>query len=106
MVARYGRYRPLSAITVSAQRKNWLLVRRFQTIFEFSHSLDSKPPFASIDSNAGPCPEADISRQRSERQRTLRLLFVAPGPGPVILINHEPVIQLGLDALEKMCRAP
>ena len=51
-------------------------------------------------------PRPTIWRQPSERQRTLQLLFVAPSPGPVILINHLPVIRLGLDAQEKICRAP
>jgi len=36
-------------------------------------------------------PKPTIWRQRSERQPTLQLLFVAPSPGPVILINHAPV---------------
>jgi uncharacterized membrane protein len=36
-------------------------------------------------------PKPTICRQRSERQPTLQLLFVAPSPGPVILINHVPV---------------
>jgi uncharacterized membrane protein len=46
-------------------------------------------------------PKPMIWRQRSEQRRTLQLLFVAPSPGPVILINHVPVIQLGLDGLER-----
>jgi hypothetical protein len=35
----FGRFSAAFAITVSVQRKNSLLVRCFQTIFEFSHSL-------------------------------------------------------------------
>jgi hypothetical protein len=69
---------------------------------ESTQSRRSLPSIAML----ARAPKPTISRQRSERQRTLQLLFVAPSPGPVILINHVPVIQLGLDALEKMCRAP
>ena len=51
-------------------------------------------------------PEADDMASAFKAAATLQLVFVAPRPGPVILINHVPVIQLGLDAQEQICRAP
>ena len=39
----FSRFSTFSAITGSAKRKNSLQMRRFQTISEFSHSLDPKP---------------------------------------------------------------
>jgi hypothetical protein len=37
---KFSRFSAFSAITGSAERKNLLQIRRFQTISEFSHSLD------------------------------------------------------------------
>jgi hypothetical protein len=55
---------------------------------------------------AAGAPKPTIRRQRSERQPTLQLLFVAPSLGPVILINRVPMIPLSLDAQKKIFRAP
>jgi hypothetical protein len=37
------------------------LVLRFLGSHTFSHGLDPKPPFASIDANAGPCPTPAVA---------------------------------------------
>src|SRR6266446_3686502 len=44
----FSRFSAFSAITGSAERKNSLQMHRFQTISEFSHSLDPKRPFACL----------------------------------------------------------
>jgi len=41
-------FRSLPANTGSAERKSSLLMRRFQTISEFSHSLDPKLPLPAL----------------------------------------------------------
>jgi hypothetical protein len=43
----FSRFSAFSAITGSAERKNSLQMRRFQTS-EFSHSLDPQRPFACL----------------------------------------------------------
>jgi hypothetical protein len=68
-------------------------------------STQGRRSLPSIAMAAG-APKPTIRRQRSERQPTLQLLFVAPSLGPVILINRVPVIRLSLDAQKKICRAP
>jgi hypothetical protein len=41
----FSRFSAFSTITGPAERKNSLQMRRFQTIFEFSHGLD---PFRTL----------------------------------------------------------
>jgi hypothetical protein len=44
----FSQFSAFSATTGSAERKNSLQMRRFQTIFEFSHSLDPERPFLPL----------------------------------------------------------
>ena len=50
----FSRFSPFSASTGSAKRKSSLQMRRFQTISEFSHSLDPKRSPVRLD-NFGRC---------------------------------------------------
>jgi len=78
----FSRFSAFSAITGSAERKNSLQMRRFQTISEFSHSLDPQPTFMipppgevlcrKADDQV-PCEqEADLIRDRNFRQTRRR----------------------------------
>jgi len=57
----FSRFPAVSAITGSAERKNLLQMRHFQTISEFSHSLDPLRSLAGVGRDAGPCPRAAIN---------------------------------------------
>src|SRR5438105_14800526 len=58
----FSRFSAFSAITGPAERKNSLQMRRFQTISEFSHSLDDPlATIVSLNGNAGHTPKRPFS---------------------------------------------
>ena len=73
-------------------RKSTGIYRLPPVVRVFSHSLDPKPPFASVDSNAGPCPNPAIALAERGRLDWGELSFGMPplvGRDPALCCPHS-----------------